>query len=529
MKPASLKIGLVLLGALLFNIIFWQEKIALNVLFFDAFILAAVFYLYQPAFKTPVVKWLMLAHIISLAAVVIHNTVLSKLAFSTTLLLVIVFTQYNHRSLWYAGASAVMNYILMIPSFITGVGQVEKRNMSFYNTKKALRFIVIPVIMLIIFSLLYNFSNAVFRDVLNMVGNAIQQFFSRFFDWFSWSRFWFLLLGIFVSGGLLLRSSVDLFSKKDTEKEDVLTRKKNDLRKWKQSPLFDLLSLLMGRFANGILALRNENTVGIISLFLLNLLLLFINGLDIVYVWFGFTYDKNINLSQYVHEGAGLLIFSIVLAMLVLLFFFRGNLNFYKKNKWLKAGAYLWIVQNVVLVVSVLFRDYYYIHEFGLAYKRIGVLVFLLLVLAGLLTVYIKISHLKTNYFLLKVNAWVVLAVMVVASCIHWDETIAGYNLARKTSLPLDIKFLLSLSDKALPVIEQNQDILEKPFTINQFNDEGDSYYRGELTARQYFEMRKRTFFEEQKNYSWLSWNAADSYVKAHLQQPAVTLSINHQ
>lgn len=180
-----------------------------------------------------------------------------------------------------------------------------------------------------------------------------------------------------------------------------------------------------------------------------------------------------------------------------------------------------------MLVVSVLFRDYYYIHEYGLAYKRIGVLVFLLLVLTGLFTVYLKISRLKTNYFLLKVNAWAVLAVMVFASCIHWDESIASYNLARKSTLPLDIKFLLSLSDKALPVIEKNQDVLTKTFISNPENDEGDSYYRGGLSAMDYFKMRKRRFFEEQKNYSWLSWNEADSYVKDQLKQTADAVVVN--
>ena len=175
------------------------------------------------------------------------------------------------------------------------------------------------------------------------------------------------------------------------------------------------------------------------------------------------------------------------------------------------------------------FRDYYYIHEFGLAYKRIGVLVFLTLVLAGLLTVYIKISQVKTTYFLLKVNAWVVIAVLVLSCCIHWDETIAEYNLSRKSTLPLDVKFLLSLSDKTLPILENNQDVLEKSLINNPKNDEGDSYYRSSLSAKQYFEMRKKEFFEEQKNYTWLSWNAADNYIKTHLQKTTVARLNNHQ
>ena len=167
-------------------------------------------------------------------------------------------------------------------------------------------------------------------------------------------------------------------------------------------------------------------------------------------------------MAAYVHEGAGLLIFSIILAMLLLLLFFRGNLNFYKKNKWLRYGAYLWIFQNLFLVFSVCMRDYYYISHYGLAYKRIGLLFFLAMVLAGLLTVFLKIYYTKTTYYLLRINAWVAILLLVFASTVHWDETIARYNLARKSSIPLDIHFLLSLSDKTLPLIENNKELLEK-------------------------------------------------------------------
>lgn len=112
------------------------------------------------------------------------------------------------------------------------------------------------------------------------------------------------------------------FSDADCSKANELSRRKNDLVKWKQTSWFELLSLLMGRFARGSMALRNENMTAIISLVLLNVLLLCINCVDITYVWFGFTYNNDINLSEYVHEGTGLLIFSILLAMVLLLFSF---------------------------------------------------------------------------------------------------------------------------------------------------------------------------------------------------------------
>ncbi len=526
MKP-SVKIMLVTTGAVLFNIFFWNEKLALNGLLFDAFILTALFYLYPGSLNKPAVKWLLAAHIITIATVVFHNTFLSKLAFSATLLLLVVFVQYIHRSVWYAGASALMNYIYVIPSFWSIFKTVKTGKTNAYALGKGLRFVIIPLILLGVFILLYNSANNIFSQMINDAGLAIGRFFTNIFDWISWGRFWFLMFGFFITGGLLLKSNSSFFSTADAQQPDELLRKKNDLLKWKTTNRFELLSLLMGRFANGVLALRNENTTGIISLLLLNLLLLFINTIDVIYVWFGFSYDGSINLSEYVHEGTGMLIFSILLAMLLLLFFFRGNLNFYKQNKWLKKGAYLWIIQNCVLVVSVLIRDYYYIQHYGLAYKRIGVLVFLIMVLAGLITVFLKIQQYKTNYFLLKVNAWVAVTVLVVASCIHWDETIATYNLAKKNVVVLDVKFLLTLSDKTLPLLQKNQDVLERDEKA-VVNGEGEYLNRSYYSLKEQFEQRKINFFNEQQHYSWLSWNEADAYVKKELGVLPVSAAINH-
>ena len=524
MKTPTLKIVLLGAGTILFNIIFWQEKFAVNALLFDAFILLSVFNLYPAAFTKPAMKWLLLAHIITLATLIIHNTLLSKMAFSVTLLLVVVFTQFLHRSVWYAAASAFGNYLLFVFSFLEDIRQVKKDGIKSSGIKKILRFSIIPLMIAAVFMLIYSFSNTVFKDVVNSMGIALQRFFTRFFDWFNWQRFGFLILGLFITGGLLLKMRSNYFSEKEFTKHNDLWRRKHNLKKWKESAMFDLLTLFMGRFANGVLALRNENTVGIISLVMLNILLLFINAIDIIYLWFGFSYTPNLNLTDYVHEGTGMLIFSIVLAMLVLLFFFRGNLNFYKKNKWLRYGAYGWIFQNAVLVVSVLLRDYYYIQHMGLAYKRIGVLVFLLMVLMGLITVFIKILQRKTAYYLWRVNGWFGIVLLVAASSVHWDETIATYNLAHKSTIPLDVKFLLSLSDKTLPLLEKNQDVLvDKPIV----KGEGEYLYRSQLTPRDVFDLRKKDFFTAQKTYSWLSWNASDAYVKRNLPKSLITSSLN--
>lgn len=505
MKKESLKATLVIVGAVLFNIIFWNEKLGINGALFSVFIVGCIFYLYPWSLKNKVCRLLFTAHVLTMSMVIFHNTPLSKMAFSATMLLFVSFSQYLHRSVWYAGGSVVLNYVFAIPSFFSHIKNFTRKGIKFSGFTKPVRMLLLPLIIVTVFIIIYASANTVFSNIASNIANAVENWFAHFFDWFSFERFVFFLAGIFVTGGLIFAVRNNRLSVSDMQKADHLSRRRRDLKKWKESSFSDLISVITGRSSSGILALKNEFIIGLISLALLNILLLFINLLDVKYVWLGFKYNSDVNMVSYVHEGAGLLILSIVLAMLLLLFFFRANLNFYKKSKWLKYGAYLWILQNLFLVISVSIRDYYYISNFGLAYKRIGLLFFLAMVAAGLFTVFLKIYTTKTTYYLLRINAWAGIFLLVFASTINWDVTIADYNLARKNSIPLDISFLLSLSDKTLPLIEKNKEILQNKS-------------EGRTTALEFFEYRKQAFQQEQKNYSWLSWNVADASVMKELK-----------
>jgi hypothetical protein len=493
MNKQLIKIILVSAGAVLFSLVFWQEKLGINTLFFDAFIITALFYLYPNASRQSTVWWLLTGHCICVAMIVWHNTLLSKMAFSVTLLLMAVFAEYRHRSAWFAGGSVVLNMALMVPSFAEPLTQLKRKGIKRKSISRIIRFAIFPLLLLVVFFIIYSFANSVLQEIAVTVATQVELFVAQFFGFFEFNRVLFLLLGLLITGGILLKSKVDYFSKREENYQDGLRRVRIPLRKRMHEPFYGIIQVVMGRFSNGMLALKNEHTSGMISLALLNLLLLVVNVIDVRYLWFGFNFTPDMVMYKMVHEGAWLLIFSIVLAMLVLLFFFKGNLNFYKKNKWLKYGAYAWIVQNTILVMSVALRDYYYILHYGLAYKRIGVLVFLLMVLIGLVTVFIKIWCKRTNYFLFRVNAWAGIAVLVVATTVHWDESIAAYNLQRKETLPLDVEFLLSLSDKTLPLLEQNRAILQP-------------------AQKQLLNQREALFAKQQQELSWLSWNYADNH-----------------
>lgn len=519
---------LVIAGGILFSLVFWQEKLGINTIFFDAFILAAIFYLYANARQNAVVRWLVFGHLICLAMIILHNTLLSKIAFVTTLLLIVGFAEYVHRSVWFAGGSVLLNIVFCIASMGEQFKQKKTAGKKRRNIARYIRFAIIPLFLVIIFFIIYSLSNSVFQQITWQVEQYVYRYFASIFDVFSPQRLLFLVFGIYVTGCLLLRSRLNYFSGKESTRKDDLQRTRLPWKQRIQKTSFAFAETVMGRFARGMMALKNENTTGIITLLLLNILLFAINIIDISYLWFDFDYMGDVFLYKMVHEGTELLIMSIVLAMLVVLFFFKGNLNFYKRNKWLKYGAYAWILQNSILVISVLLRDYYYIARYGLAYKRIGVLFFLLMVLIGLATVFVKIWQKRTAYFLFRVNAWAGIVLLVLASTIHWDEFIASYNLQRKDRVPLDAEFLLTLSDKTLPLLDANLGAFKKrqaemPRESSGTEIESDSWSRNKTCDTCFAEQilaRKDLFLQRQSHLSWLSWNYADAvtaqYFKDH-------------
>ena len=249
-------------------------------------------------------------------------------------------------------------------------------------------------------------------------------------------------------------------------------------------------------------SLKTEHKIGLILLIMVNALILILNILDIRFLWFGFVSSQVENLAYYVHEGTYTLIFSIVLSMLILLYYFRGNLNFYSGNKLFKSLAYLWIIQNAVMAVSVALRNIYYIqYYYALSYKRIGVMIFLLLVFIGLITMFLKIMQRRTTYNIFKMNCLAAFAIMLLISSFSWDVSIARFNLMNPDKKAIDVQYLFTLSDDVLPVLYENKAVLEKAIVIDVYDG------RATTDAMLVFKERLQEFFDKQKGYTWLSWN----------------------
>lgn len=508
----------VIAGAVLFNAIFWYEKLALNTLLFGVFVIAAISTLYPQAFRNYRAKWLLLAVVCSLSMVVIYNSAISCMAGIIAMLLLLSYCKYQHRSLVYATGSVLQTYWAFLPQLLRDVKQLFSQKKKALAVFKKFRFAILPLLLVLLFFVIYLLANKVFADVVIILAEKFDRWIQPVFRWIEPQRLLFLIMGVFITGGLLYRCVNSLFEKEEAIQTDNLLRMKKTFRSNYMGTWQSIAKLFIGNHAGGNIALKYEYKAGMLGLVILNVLLLIVNSTDVVYLWSGTQYKPGFEWAAYVHEGAEILVFSIVLAMLVVLFFFRGNLNFFSGKKRLQQTAYIWLVQNAFLAVSVCFRNYYYITHMGIAYKRIGLFAFAILVFAGLVSVFIKIRYVKTQYYLIKFNASFAFTMLILSSFVQWDVVIARYNLGHKEVIPVDVAFLLTLSDHALPILEQNKDFFNSQQTQLQRQ-----YYLDYDTGKPGAALEDRiiTFLYPSKQYTWLSWNLADAKARQALLSKA--------
>jgi len=396
MKPASLKLIFLGILTLVYNFFFWNEKLGLNLLLFSVLLIIGLMYFYQESLQATNTKIAIAFTLIAAVMVVLHNSLTSKLAHVTSFLIMVGFLHVRHfRTVYYPLADYCINFFEVLPNAGKGIQQwFAQSGFGSSQTAKSLlklRFSFVPLVFFSVFFTIFKVANPIFSDLSNAFFNSIYTIFEQFFTTFSLPRLLFILGGLYLIGSFLYHwSSASLLTREQAQR-DTIGRQ----RRFVKSNLIAFKPL----------ALKNEYTAAIMLIISVNALLLIVNIIDIRWLWFNFDYQAIRDFSVLIHEGTYMLIMSILLSMGILLFYFRRSLNFYAQNKLLVQASYVWIFQNCILGVSVLLRCYYYFHEHGLAYKRIGVVVFLLLTYVGLYTLYLKISRKKSFFYLLRVNS----------------------------------------------------------------------------------------------------------------------------
>ncbi|TAD90799.1 MAG: hypothetical protein EAY75_04135, partial [Bacteroidetes bacterium] len=159
---AGPKATLVLFGALLYQALFFQEKMALNFSVYSAFCLVALWWFYVRPLGNRNFWWAAFCHVIALAAVLVHNTLLAKIAAVLTLLLCGVQAAFPHRNLYYAARTAVAKGFAAMPLWVVAIFETRSKFPGTVRQFFRLRIYAIPLMLALLFFGMYALANRVF-------------------------------------------------------------------------------------------------------------------------------------------------------------------------------------------------------------------------------------------------------------------------------------------------------------------------------------------------------------------------------
>ncbi len=489
-----------LITAVVFALLFYRNYVGLNLLLFELIVVPIMIYINKPVkFNTLTISVLSGLGLSAIMVVVLNTS------WSVFVNIITLFTFSG--VLAYQGSRSYIHTIVesffrlfssQISILLDWNGPVvintqKSAKKSKFSSSKIFYLIVIPALVVILFIILYSTASSKFYSQFEEVFAAI----GRFLKNIDFLFIIFIVFGSIIANALYMKTKPLGLYYVDQKATDNLYRKRGKIF-----------------LPFKVTGLKMQYLSGIVVLASLNFLIFYFNILDFIYLWFGFNWDGTF-LKEFVHEGTWALVFSVFLSAGISLYFFRKNLNFSSKNKWLKRLTILWIAQNIIMVVSVILRNYWYINYFGLAYKRIAVLFFLLLTLIGLITIIIKITHKKSSFYLWKINGFALLAVLILTTTVNWDLIIAKHNFKHYDRSLIDFRFMSRLNNSALPYtlksIEELEEISEVQEEAMPFDIEDHRPYIWEIDKYQEKVIEKRKKFITRYNHmNWLEWNLAD-------------------
>ena len=482
MTKPLIKLLLSIAGALLYTWLFWDNGKGINLLIFSIFASIAAWNLFPDIKDKKEVLFVMFATLFTAAIHVIHHSTLSLIAHYVSFFLWIgLLQQESIRFIFFGFLLSIYSFFNVPPAVKRIFTQQLPKAYSFKSLSHWMPFIFIPCTAIFLLGGIYYHANPPFARMVDFIIPSITWNLSSI----TWS-IWLIINGFFVCMALFIISPKALnFSQREAQFPTYLSRKKKQ-----QKTAKDL----------SILGLKREYWAAVTTLVTLNLLLLFANIADLRFLWFSPSQASAQELSQYVHEGTYLLILALLIAMAVLFWYFRGNLNFYKDKGLLKKVAYVWLAQNAMLAISVGIRNWAYVQEYGLAYKRLGVFWFLLLVAFGLFTLVQKITNKHSLIHLANKNGWAIFLSLLMISAINWDSTITRYNLSSSEEKNLDARFLFyGISGHNLSLLWKNKALIAQESTWD------------EQRVERELNLKYSKFEKRMKTQSWKAWNFRDS------------------
>ena len=137
--------------------------------------------------------------------------------------------------------------------------------------------------------------------------------------------------------------------------------------------------------------------------------------------------------AAYAHRGAYPLIVTALFAAGFVLAAMRPE-RVAEYSPRMRALVFLWVGQNVLLVMSAIMRLNLYVEIYLLTYWRVAAFIWMAIVAAGLILIVARIVLYRSNAWLIAANLVVLALTIYVCSFVNFASLVASYNVARRGS-----------------------------------------------------------------------------------------------
>jgi hypothetical protein len=261
------------------------------------------------------------------------------------------------------------------------------------------------------------------------------------------------------------------------------------------------------------------------SLVLFNLLFAVQTAMDAVYLWGGVALPEGMTYASYAHRGAYPLIVTALLAAgFVLAAMRRGGPA--ENSPLLRGLVFLFVAQNVGLVLSSILRLDLYVSVYSLTYWRVAAFVWMGLVAIGLVLIGLRIALGQTNRWLIGANLIAATVTLYACCFFNFAALIANWNVEHGQAT--DMPYLVSLGPASIPAIDRVILLESDPSPAYSSKYLGaDSGARKSWLIRQ----RDRLALNHHRSISdWRAWTFRDwrlsRYLAAHPAAPQPGVSV---
>lgn len=294
---------------------------------------------------------------------------------------------------------------------------------------------IVPLLFSAVFVWLFSLANPVVSSWIGRAADSIGRFLSDIGEYVSFGRI-VLWLAVGSVSWTLMRGRVRLRGERI------------------ESALFSA-EAWSGNFPKTDLVVR--------CLVLFNAVFLAEMAIDLVTVLSnGANLPAGVSYAQYAHRGAYPLVATALLAAAFTLVAFPTHASVDRSSRPVRlahALVVLWIVQNIALTASAMWRLHMYVDAFGLTRLRAAAGVWMLLVALGLAWIIWRVVRHRTNAWLLRANFATLMLALLACCTVNWERLIASYDAAKCMEIRgegprIDLEYLSSLGPDAIPTLD---------------------------------------------------------------------------